>query len=333
MDDLLILRAEDVVAALADDMAGIVDAVAEGYLTVHRGQAVVPPSPFLAFVQGKPERIIGLPAYLAGDNPIVGIKWIASFPGNVKRGIDRASAVIVVNDLTTGRPHIVMEGAIISATRTAASAALAARELHPGCSNIGIIGCGPIAWQTLRYLRLVDRAGGHLRLFDLDPARAIAFGERAVAAGLVGTTGLAESSESLIRDCPLVVLATSAIEPHLDPDLHPNQTILHLSLRDLSVRCIVNATNVVDSVEQVLQSKTSLHLAQQQVGHHRFISGSIAQVISSEIEARPAGKPVVFSPYGMGVLDLAVARRVVAQCLVAGRGVRVPNFFGSAWAD
>lgn len=331
MDNLLILRADDVAQALGDDMNGIVDAVAEGYLTLHRGQAVMPPSPFLKFVEDKPERIIGLPAYLNGEHPIVGIKWIASFPGNLRKGMDRASAVIVINDLETGRPHIVMEGAIISATRTAASAALAARELHPAPSATGIIGCGPIAWQTLRYLAAVDRVGEHLQLFDLDLSRAEAFAERAVAAGLVRTTSIADSGESLVSDCPLSVIATSAIVPHLDPLLSAAHTVLHLSLRDLSVRSILSGTNVVDSVEHVLQAQTSVHLAEQEVGCHDFIHGSIAQIISAEVSGRPPDKPVIFNPFGMGVLDLAVAGPVIERCLANNRGVEVPNFFGTAW--
>lgn len=330
-DSLWILGANDVVAALGDDMTGIVDAVCDGYLTLHRGQAIMPPSPFLKFQEGHPERIIGLPAYLKGQAPIVGIKWIASFPGNVQRGMDRASAVIVVNSLETGRPHIVMEGAIISATRTAASAALAARELHPGRSTVGIIGCGPIAWQTLRYLHTVERTNGALVLADLSSERARSFGERAVAAGLAESWTTA-TSEAVLADCDLVVLATSAIKPHLNPTLRPEQTVLHLSLRDLSVECILGATNVVDSVTSVLQSSTSPHLAQQQVGHHDFIHGSLAEVVLGEVSGRPPNKPVVFSPYGMGVLDLAVARPVIERCEAAGRGVRVPSFFGTAWA-
>jgi ornithine cyclodeaminase len=333
MDELLILRAEDVVSTLGDDMAAVVESVAEGYLTLHRGLAVMPPSPFLRFVEGRPERIIGLPAYLKGQHPIVGIKWIASFPGNLSRGIDRASAVIVCNDLETGRPDVILEGAIISATRTAASAALAARELHPGVPDeVGVIGCGPIAWQTLRYLRTVGRLGRRLAVVDLDPARGQAFAEKAVQAGLVDEWRAAPSSVDLMEQVELSVLATSAILPHLDPQLRPEQTVLHLSLRDLSTRCVAQAANTTDAVEHVLQAGTSLHLASEELGHHRFITGTLAQVLEGEAPARVEGQPAIFSPFGMGVLDLAVAGPVIARCRAAGRGVKVPSFFGSAWA-
>ncbi len=331
MGDLLVLRGSDVVAALGADMGGIVDAVAAGYLALHRGEAVMPPSPFLRFVEGKPERVIGLPAYLKGDAPIAGIKWIASFPGNVARGIDRASAVIVINDLETGRPDVLLEGAVISATRTAASAALAARVLHPGPDDVGVIGCGPIAWQTVRYLSATGRLGGTLLTYDLDPERAERLAGRAVDAGLVRAARGVSRPEALFDACPITVIATSAIVPHLDPDLAPESTVLHLSLRDLSTRVIRGATNVVDNVEHVLQANTSPHLASLELGHRAFIHATLAELLLGEREARPAGRPVVFSPFGMGVLDLAVARPVIDRCRAADRGVRVPDFFASAW--
>jgi 2,3-diaminopropionate biosynthesis protein SbnB len=330
MDDLLVLRADDVAAAMGHDLMMTVEAVEAGYLALHRGEVVMPPSPFLRFVEGKPERVIGLPAFVKGDAPIAGIKWIASFPGNVARGIDRASAVIVVNDLDTGRPNVVLEGARISAARTAASAALAARALHPAADDVGVIGCGPIAWQTVRHLAVVGRLGDRLTTFDLDRERAQTFARRAVDLGLVRAAAVASGPEEALAR-PISVLATSAIVPHLDPQLAPEATVLHLSLRDLSPRCVRAATNIVDVVEHAVSANTSLHLASLEDGHHDFVHGTLAQILTGEVPPRPAGRPVVFSPFGLGVLDLAVARRVILQCTAMDLGVRVPNFFGSAW--
>jgi ornithine cyclodeaminase len=73
---------------------------------------------------------------------------ISSFPQNVAAGIPRASAVLILNDHDTGYPFAVLESSIISATRTAASAALAADWLtrNPARpTRVGFFGTGLIA--------------------------------------------------------------------------------------------------------------------------------------------------------------------------------------------
>ncbi|ROQ71485.1 ornithine cyclodeaminase/mu-crystallin family protein [Streptomyces sp. CEV 2-1] len=120
---------------------------------------------------------VGLPAYRGGDSPVAGMKWIASFPGNVAAGLERASASITLNSLVTGQPSAFIEGSVISAKRTAASAALAARvhtEQDPP-AGVVLIGCGVINLEILRFLAAALPGLREAVLYDTDPARAEAF--------------------------------------------------------------------------------------------------------------------------------------------------------------
>jgi hypothetical protein len=129
----------------------IVDLVEAAYRLHGAGNTVNPPSYFLRFPD-RPDVPDHRAAGLARreDDGVDGLKWISSFPENVEHGMPRASAVLILNDpghRISLRP--VLESSIISAARTAASAALAAdgaeHEPRTGRRRVGFIGTGLIA--------------------------------------------------------------------------------------------------------------------------------------------------------------------------------------------
>ena len=297
--------------------AQVTKMIEEAYRLHGEGRTVNPDSYFLRFPDQPANRIIALPASVGGDVDVHGIKWISSFPGNVAEGLPRASAVLILNDTETGYPFACLESSIISAARTAASAALAAVRLSEARGvrpkRVGFVGVGLIARYIHTYLvgngLTFDAAGVH----DLSAEHAEGFRDYLTRAQ-PGEITVHDSAQSLIRSSDLIVFATVAGEPHVhDPAwFEHNPLVLHISLRDLSPEIILGACNVVDDVEHCLKAGTSPHLAEQRVGHRDFVAGTLYDVLSGAIGV-PADKPVVFSPFGLGVLDLAVAKYVYDQ--------------------
>lgn len=102
--------------------------------------------------------------------------------------------------------------------------------------------------------------------------------------------------------------------------------VLHVSLRDLSPEIILASCNIVDDVEHCMKANTSPHLAEQRVGNRDFVDGTLYDVLTGKTTP-PADKPVVFSPFGLGILDLAVAKYVYDHVSSSGALNTVPGFF------
>ncbi len=329
--DVLLLGAADVEDLLAGREGEALAAVRAAYLAHGAGKSSLPHSSFLRFPGRDADRIIALPAYLGDGFDVAGIKWISSFPGNLERGLARASAVIILNSCRDGRPEAILEGSLVSATRTAASAAAAAAALLDGRRPelVGLVGTGPINRTIARFLTAALPALSRFLLYDLAPAHA----ERAAARlreSLPGAEAtVAASLGEVLRRCPLVSFATTAARPHV-ADLAlcpPGATILHVSLRDLSPAAILAADNVVDDADHVCRAGTSLHLAEQETGGRAFIRCALADVLRGTAPPRrDPGSTVVFSPFGLGILDLAVAHLVRELALASGRGTVLPGF-------
>ena len=132
----------------------------------------------------------------------------------------------------------------------------------------------------------------------------------------------------------MISVATTAVTPHLSElsACAPGTTILHVSLRDLTPEVILSCDNVVDDVDHVCRAQTSIHLAEQLAGGRDFIRCTLAEVIDGRAAARrKAGGITVFSPFGLGVLDVAVSKLV---CELGARhklGTIIDSFSPPFW--
>jgi len=149
MQKLLYLSRADV-ERVGVTMREIIEAVENGFREHGAGRVEMPPKPG---VHTMPEAFIhAMPAYIPALQA-AGVKWVSGYPENQKRGLPYISGLLILNDVETGIPLAVMDCTWITAMRTGAATAVAAKYLaRPESSSVGILGCGVQGHSNLQAL-------------------------------------------------------------------------------------------------------------------------------------------------------------------------------------
>src|SRR5204863_750476 len=194
--------------------------------------------------------------------------------------------------------------------------------------SLGIVGAGFIARYVYEFLVDTGWEIEEVRLHDLSPRESEKFRNTACRLDRHRTVTVVPDVAELVRACDLILFTTVASAPHVaDAALFDhNPVVLHISLRDLAPEILLRSQNVVDDIEHVMKANTSPHLAEQQMGDRNFVTGTLADIMLGKRSVN-RNRPIIFSPFGMGILDLAVGKWVYEQAVAAGQDLRLSDFF------
>jgi len=131
----------------------IIDALEIAFREHGNGRTEMPPKPG---VHTQPDAFIhAMPAYIPALHS-VGMKWVSGYPENYRRGLPYITGLMILNDVETGIPLAVMDCTWITAMRTGAATALAAKYLaRPESESVGILGCGVQGRTNLEALKVL----------------------------------------------------------------------------------------------------------------------------------------------------------------------------------
>jgi len=134
-------------------MPEVIEAVEQAFREKGEGRVEMPPKPG---VHSRPNSFIhAMPAYIAATGAL-GVKWVAGYPENSKRGLPYISGLVVLNNPDTGLPLAVMDCVWITAMRTGAATAVAARCLAREDSRVlGVLGAGVQGFSNLEALKVL----------------------------------------------------------------------------------------------------------------------------------------------------------------------------------
>jgi ornithine cyclodeaminase/alanine dehydrogenase-like protein (mu-crystallin family) len=322
---LLLSRAE--VERLLD-LDRLVDALAAAMAELSAGHVSMP-ARVAAMVPDAGGLLAAMPVYLPSSSTL-STKLVSVFPGNLASGLESHQALIAVFDAKTGVPAAVMEGAYITAARTAAGSALATRLLARSDADVlVIIGTGVQARAHARAIPRV-RAVKEIRVVSRsrDKAKALA---REIATERQIPVSAFTSPEEAARDAGIVCATTHSAEPvvrgaWLKPGVHVNSVGFNIQGREVDGEAMAKSLLVVES--------RALALAPPPVGANDFawairdglisadhVHAEVGELVSRLRPGRTLPEQMtLYKSVGVAVQDAAAAQLVLDAARREGVG-------------
>ena len=282
------------------------DLVEATYRALGKGRVELPPKPG---IHPRPDSFIhAMPAYLR-DEDVAALKWVAGYPANKARGLPYISGLIVLNDPETGLPVAIMDGAEITAARTAAASGVCIRRWAPsGWREAAILGCGEQGRFHARVLAALN-PDVRIRAYDPHPER---------IEQLEGDVAPMSSWEEAVQGAAVIVSAGPIVE-NPEPPIRPDDLadrVLALPIDfDFYFRADAVAAAdlfLVDDVDQFEYYRSLGHFQGWPEPH-----GTVG-------EDHQPGPRVVCCNLGVGALDAAFAQRVLEAARSNGVGTELP---------
>lgn len=327
----------DVIAA--SRFVDIVEVVAETLRLHTEGLTILPEEAYLGWTtpNGSAARCLAMPGALMKDQrPVLGLKTINASLDNPARGIPRSQGFTLLLDPETARPLALMDAAYISAVRTAAVTAVAVKHLGIAEPRVlALIGCGTLARAHASLLLRNVSTLSRIVLYDIAPDRANDLvnyiTELPESAGI--DIAVADGPRRCVQDADLVVPVTTTTEGYIGPDwLKTGALIAHVSLDDLTEEAVLHADLIVVDdwglvsadprrlLGRMYRSGTLLdpegnaRPGAPKRSCARRVDASLGDVLTGRHPGRiNATDIVVINPFGMAILDVAVADQVFAH--------------------
>lgn len=304
-------------------MAEVVAAVEEVLREKGLGRVEMPPK---RGVHPMPESAINaMPGYVPLAHA-AGIKWVTRYLPNLEKGLPYVLGLLILNDPETGIPISVMDCAWITAMRTGAASAVAAKYLARDDSRqIGILACGVQGRSNLEAMKVVFPNLECAKVFDIrrDTAERYA---REMAELLKMRVDVSETPKDAVSGADIVVTSGPILQ-------HPQPVIerawlkegVFLSAVDLDSYIkpeVFNAAGKLytDDIEQFMGYSRQGYFA----GIHEPV-GDLGELVAGTKPARESGDELTMTAnLGLAIEDIAVAVRVYRAAKACGLGHTLP---------
>ena len=300
-------------------MREVISAVEQAFREKGEGRAEVPPKPG---IHPAPDAFIhAMPAYLPGLHA-AGIKWVSGYPENYKRNLPYISGLVVLNEPETGVPIAILDGAWITAKRTGAATAVAAKHLaRKESKNVGILGLGVQGRSNLEALAEVLPNLQVVKAYDTSARNQERYVEEMASKTELNIQSARTPREAVV-DSDIIVTAGPILKD-------PKPTIEKEWLKDGVFACPVDFDSywkppAMHSMNKFLTDDTEQLLYYKSLGYFKDIPSTYANLEDIVLGRKPARENdremIMSMNLGLAIEDIAVAARLVERAKGLGSG-------------
>lgn len=255
-----------------------------------------------------------------------GAKIVGLHPANPARGRPAVQGFVTLFERDSGKPVALLDGASITAIRTAAASALATRELaRTDAASHGIFGTGVQAAAHLNSILCV-RDVNKVVVWGRDFDKAQQFAERHVR--FTGLDIVAVEDPAVAAACDIVTAVTNSPQPvlrgeWLRPGAHLNLVGAHEpGDREADSDTVARASLYVDSLDGALKEAGDLliPISEQRI-RPEDITGEIGDVLLRRVAGRTSQEPItLYKSLGIVAQDLFAAEYILGEARNQGKG-------------
>ena len=309
------------------DPRSVIDAVETAFRDAAVGRATALPRAVLPMA--KDNLFLGMVSLLPRRRAL-GAKLITVVGGNRARGLPTIHASYLLSDPETGAPLAFMEAGFLTALRTGAASALAARHLaRPDARRVACFGAGVQAEQQLRCLQAVLPME-RVRVVGRDAARAQAFASRmreVLGMPVEATT----DRRAAVRDADLVTCSTTAPRPvfagrDLPAGVHVDAVgAFRPATREVDTDGVRRAYVVVDTYEGAWEEAGDLLIPiKAREITRRHVKAELGEVVTRKKPGRTSPEQItLFKSVGWAPEDAVTARLAYDRAMAQEIGTEV----------
>jgi ornithine cyclodeaminase/alanine dehydrogenase-like protein (mu-crystallin family) len=323
--EFLFLQQEDVIAAGALDMKMVLERVELTFKMFGRGELIQPVKPLIRLPGDGPDQrylMVAMPVYMGGDINRAGIKWAAESLDNQERGdLPYGIDVLILHDIQRAIPLAIMDGSLITAMRTGASAGVAAKYLSPpGAEIVGLVGAGVVGRTCLEAIGISVPSVKKFRVFDRKQEKSQMmqkdYGDR-------WEVEIVDSVEAAVSGADIISTQTTTKKPFVKAEwVKPGSFYAEVGANEAEEGVLSQADLIiVDEFEMIVRYESISHRMYKDGRLKDSNFASLSDVMLGRVSARQKLRDrIQFLSHGMGSLDIAVAEKIYKNAKEKGLG-------------